>query len=198
MALVNHKKIQEGMILHIREVLDGLLSEMPSEIGSLPSVIKSHTKSIRPDFPYIIVEKLTSLRGAGDNAWLRTEYLDEETKELRYRHEHRVGLSITCYGEDSDNILNMLRVSIVDDRLRAKVNKQTDAVFLQYSDIGEKPMFIETDFIEGSEMDVFFTAISDWAPLGRGVAVIESVEVSGNYRISDLTTEITVSNKITI
>jgi hypothetical protein len=165
---------------------------MPSAFGSLPSVIQDRVKAPRPDFPYVVVDKMTSLRGAGDGGWLRNTYTDEND-QVHYVHEHRVGMNITCYGEDADSILNLLRVSVVDDWIRKDLNSKTGAIFCSYSDIGEKPLFIETDFIDGAEMDVFFTAISDWtSPLGS--SVIKSVEVSGTYEISDITTEIVVDS----
>ena len=190
MALVNQSSIQAGLIDHIRGVLDGHLSEMPSALGSMPSVIKARTIAPRPDFPYVVVDRISSLRGAGDGSWLRDSYIDEETGEVWYKHESRVGMNITCYGENSDGILNQLRVSAVDDLVRADLNSKTGQTFTSYTDITEKPMFIETDYIDGSEMDVFFTAISEWTPVGRGSSVIKSIEVSGNYEDSEATTEI--------
>ena len=189
--LVNQKKIQEGLIQYTQKVLDGLLSEMPSQLGSLPSVIKDRTNGPRPDYPYVVVDRTYTLKGAGDSSWLRNQYINDDG-QIVYVHEHRVGVNITCYGEDADIILSQLQVSFVDDYFRNQLNKMTDAVFQICSDISENPQFLNTDYIDGAEMDVYFTAVSEWSPIGRVGSCIDRVEVTGDYEVSEMTSEIIV------
>ncbi len=190
--LTNHKQIENGLIKHIREVLDGLLSEMPSELGSMPSVIKDRSKAPRPNFPYIVVDNVKSAKQGG--SWLRDQYIDN-VNVVHYKSEQRVTVKIRCYGEDPFGILNQLRVFSTDDRIRANLNNETGATFQYYTDISERPMFIETDFIDGAQMEVFFVAVSDWA--NPYSSTIESVELTGNYQDSEESSDIVVIPEIT-
>lgn len=191
MALVNPKEIQEGLILHIQKILDGHLSEMPSVLGSQPSVIKDRVKAPRPNFPYVVVDRAANQKASG-GGWLTEQTVDESDRVI-YKSEQRLVVNITCYGADSDYILNLLRVSIVDDLIRWDLNTETKATFQYYTDISEKPQFIETDFVDGAEMDAIFLAISEWTP-ALGSSIIEQVEVNGSYEISEETTEVVITS----
>lgn len=195
MALINQREVQEGLIAHVREILDGKLSEMGSAIGAFPSVIKERSDAPRPNLPYVVIGRESSPRGAGDNSWLRHEYIDQATGQIWYRQEHRIVMTITCYGEDSDYLLNYLRVSAVDDFIRKSLNDLTQTTFLRYSDIEDTTTFSETNFIEGSTMDAIFTAVSDWTPTGRGSSVIEQINTASSYTGSNITTEMVVTTQ---
>lgn len=192
MALVDHKTVMDGLIEYIREQLDGKLSEMPTPFGSMPSVIKDRAKSPRPDFPYIVVDRTASMKEEG--SWLR--YVDVTSDDIvQFESEQRIPISITCYGENADNILNALRQSFLWDFNRYALNAKSKATFQYCSDISDKPLFMETDFIDGAEMQVFFLALSVYEVAG---SVIETVEVTGIYKDgtgdeSPIVTEFTIS-----
>ena len=194
MPLLNLTQIQEGVIGHAMFMLEGQLSEMKTATGTIPAVIKDRINAPRPDFPYVVVDKTAIPRGAGDNSWLRNEEVNQDTGEVWYTQETQVQLDITCYGENSDAILNYLRSSIVDDIYRKDLNDRTGQTFVRYTDIQDKPIFIETNFIDGATMTMFITAVNEWTPKGRGSSVIEGVGTNGNYTESSLTTDLVVTN----
>lgn len=192
MALVDHKQVMDGLIDYIREQLSGQLSEMPTAFGSMPSVIRDRAKSPRPDFPYIVVDRLASSKE--DGSWLR--HMNVTTDDIvQFESEQRIPISITCYGENSDNILNALRQSFLWDLNRFTLNEKTNSTFQYCSDISDKPLFMETDFIDGAEMQVDFLAVSVYEVAG---SVIETVEVTGIFKDgtgdeSPIVTEFTIS-----
>lgn len=176
MALVDHKRIMDGIIKYCREILDGQLSEMPTVFGSMPSVIADRSKSPRPDFPYIVVDRKNS--NQEQTGWaknIRTDINDI----THFESEQRISINVTCFGENADNILNHLRQSFLWDFNRYSLNNETDAYFQFCSDISEKPLFMETDFVDGAEMDIIFLAVSDFEVAN---SVIETVEVKGQFK----------------
>lgn len=189
MALVDHEKIMDGLITYSRDILKGNLSEMPTAFGSMPSVIRDRIKAPRPDFPYIVVDRQNSLKEG--EAWLRNVRTDTEDT-LHFVSEQRVTVNVSCYGENADNILNKLRQSLLWDMNRFTLNERTSATFQFCSDVSEKPLFMETDFIDGAEMQIFFVALSD---LEIENAVIDTVVVDGQYHgtPNPIYTEITIS-----
>lgn len=189
MALVDHEKIMDGLIDYTRAILRNDLSEMPTAFGSIPSVIRDRIKAPRPDFPYIVVDRQNSLKEG--EAWLRNIRTDTEDT-LHFVSEQRVMVNVSCYGENADNILNKLRQSLLWDMNRFTLNDKTSATFQFCSDISEKPIFMETDFMDGAEMQIFFVALSD---LEVENAVIETVVIDGQYHgtSNPIYTELTIS-----
>lgn len=192
MPLVDHKTITDGLIDYIREQLSGILSEMPTTFGSMPSVIRDRAKSPRPSFPYIVVDRTSSFMEEG--SWIRHVEVTEDDI-VQFESEQRIPITISCYGENADNILNTLRQSFLWDFNRVSVNARTNATFQYCSDISDKPLFMETDFIDGAEMQVYFLAISVYEVAG---SVIETVEVTGIYKDgtgdeTPIVTELTIS-----
>lgn len=180
MPVVNHSEVMTGLIKYIRMAVGDRLSTMKTKDGVLPSVIRDRAKAPRNDFPYIVVDRVTSAKTQG--AWLRhqeVKQLDINDYEVSYKTEQTLGFSITCYGEDSDDILNYLRINSVDDVTRSTLNELTGAVFQYFTDTNENPIFIETDFADGAVIDCYFTAVSEWTPPQS--SIIEVVEGTGQY-----------------
>lgn len=185
MPLVKPSDVRSGLIKQIRVLVGDRLSTLPNRTDDLPlaSVIRDRAKGPRPDFPYIVVDSTTSDKAGG--AWLRDEsniLVDDEYK-VTYKTEQTLSLTITCYGIDADDILNQLRVSLVDGIVRNDLNAETGAVFQHFSGIDDLPIFIETDFIDGCTMDATFTAVSEWSPTVS--SVIETVTGSASFDAQD-------------
>lgn len=182
MTVVNHSTVGTGLIKYIAETVGDKLSTLKVKKGAtpLPAVIQDRVKGPRPDFPYIVVDRITSAKT--QNSWLRHEEAIETSPgvyEVNYKSEQTLGFTVTCYGKDADDILNHLRISSVDDYARASLNALTGAVFQNFTNTNENPIFIETDFVDGAVMDCYFTAISNYIPPKS--SVIEVVKSTGQY-----------------
>lgn len=182
MALITHKTIQNGFVKAIRGLVGDNLSDLPTPDGlrSLKAVIKDRVKGPRPQFPYIVVDTLSTGKTGG--SWLRHVGSTEvEAGVFRpvYRSEKTVTIGITCYGEDSFDILTNLEVFSTEDFGRAFINEETGAVFQTFSSISENPIYIETDFVDGCYMSATFTAVSEYVPAAG--EVIEAVDYTGTF-----------------
>lgn len=193
MAIINHSSVMTGLIQMIRLVVGYRLATLPSPPGSeelLSAVIRDRAKGPRPDFPYIVVDRQTSAKTGG--AWLRDQYVNSSGK-VTYKTEQTLNFTITCIGSDADDILNELRISLIDDINRIQMLTLTGAVFQDCTEATEKPTFIETDFVDGSEMDIYFTAVSEWSPVDS--SIIETVTGKGEYMEAD---KLTVTKQIIV
>lgn len=166
MALITHRTVQSGFIKAIRALVGDSLADLPvSSGGPLKAVIKDRVKGPRPQFPYIVVDILST--GKTEGSWLRYAGVTEVSAGVFkpfYRSEKTITIGLTCYGEDSHDILTNLEVISVDDFSRDFINSESGAIFQTFSEISENPIFIETDFIDGHTMTATFTAVSEYVP----------------------------------
>lgn len=192
MAAINHTQIHSGIIQYIQSLPLGLSSLKDSVGDSIPAVIKSRQKIPRPPFPYIVVDFTESV--PLDGSWLRDVYVDDDDV-IHYVSEHTFIANITCYGEMATTILYTIQQYLLDDVQRATLRTLTgnNAVYQKMSNIGEKPLFIETDFIDGAEMDTYFTVISDTSNPDAVNTIISTVEVEGKYYSADDEAEVSTS-----
>lgn len=179
MAIIKPRCIQEGAISYIRDVVGYRLSTIqnPNKTSSMRAVIKSRANGIRPNYPYITVGVITTGKESG--AWLRHEYVDEATDRPVYISEQEVVLQIRCVGDDAEDILTELRINTLGDISRANLNEEAQATFQDFSVISDRPYFENTDFVDGAETFITFTAVSTWCPVSG--SVIENINVDGEY-----------------
>jgi len=167
MPLANFDDIQNGLIKHIRAVIGSDLSTLtvPTGADPLAAVIKDRTEGPRPDYPYVLVDRASSVKT--QEAWLRHQEVvetSEDVFEVSYKTEQTLTVNITCYGDFADDLLNKLRISGNDVILRTALNEATGAVFQYYSDTDRTPIYLETDFVDAASIDAYFTVVSDWIP----------------------------------
>lgn len=175
MSIINPDRVSEGLIEVIRGQIGSLLADMPSEDPENPlkAVIKDIQGGIRPDYPYIVV----SVEDSSKDGWLRhvAAGSDDETHILT---EQDLLLRITCYGDESTNILNTLRIISNDSWSRVDMNRETSTTFVGYSDIYREPVYLETDFVNTAYMFINLTAVSDYT---TSAGLIETVTGEGTY-----------------
>lgn len=177
MSIVNTDDVASGLIRSIREQVGYLLSDLPSQDPQNPlkAVIKDIQSGPRPDYPYIVVSIEENNEESG--GWLRhvTAGQDDETHIVT---EQSISLRVTCYGESASSILNVLRISCLDDWNRASMNQESGATFVDYSDIFRQPTYLETDFVNTAYLIATFTAVSDFT---TSAGLIETVTGEGRY-----------------
>jgi len=149
--------VQEGFIEHIKLVLDAYVAVYPS-ISSISYAIKDRQGGTNPIYPYIVVEKITT---ANSGSWLRDTFVEDG--KVYYVSEQKLTLSVSCYGDESDDILNILKNVVNDDIVRLKLNELTGARFQYYEEIEDSPKYLNTDFIQGSTVEGYFTMLTKFA-----------------------------------
>lgn len=177
MAITTNLQIQEGLIEHLNILLDAYATAN-LDFPVVTNVIKDRQGGARPNYPYIVVEKASTANEAG-GAWLREQYVDENDV-VTYISEQKVFIKVTCYGEDSIDILNIVRALAVDDLIRYELNNLTGAKFQYYTEVEDTPEFLETDFIQASTISCYFnmlTELKQFAPFET--STIEAVEGYG-------------------
>lgn len=184
MQLVDYSQIQGGVISYLQTLPLGLSTLPTAGGGTLPSVIKDRQKMPRPPFPYIVVDMELSVPEGGTN--LRDVYVDE-SDVVHYVSEHTVTAVISCYGDTALPILHTVQQYLLVDQERNKLRNYTgsDAVYQRMTEVTDKPLFLETDHIDGAEMSIIFTVVADFFNPDAEYSIISTVEATGTYFTPD-------------
>jgi hypothetical protein len=185
MSIISDEEVLAGFVKSIRvqvgDELSTLLNAVDSLGNPLKAVIQDIQDGVRPEYPFIVVNLVTTDEDA--NSWLRSEYIDENDV-VHYVTDERIKLKVTCYGGNSSTILKKLRIYSLSDDIRTSMDELTQATFVDYTDIKRKPEFLSTDFINTSTMTAIFAVTNDWYSSTSG-GIIEVVTGEASYLNSE-------------
>mgnify|MGYP000557258286 CR=1 FL=1 len=170
MSSIDYEESLSGLVKSVRSQVGHLLSDLQdSDDGngnSIKAVIQDIQDGVRPEYPYIVITHDYNDDASG--SWKRHSYIDDQD-DLHILSEEELRFNVTCYGDNSVNVLKALRTYALDDYTRAQMNISVNGVFTDYTAITRKPVYLSTDFINTATMTALFTSVSDTVITGGGV-----------------------------
>lgn len=168
-------RIRRELIKNIRTIVGESLSTLPN--SELKAVIRDRAKGVRPDYPFITVDYKNNNKSV--NSFLKYTYYDETAEQQVYITEQRNTLCIKCFGEQSHNILNDLRTRMQLYVFRHKLNADTGATFVRFTDVEDNPEFLSTDFVDGAKMYCIMDSETEYRPAMDTVKNITQIDSTG-------------------
>lgn len=148
MAIQEFEEVRTGLVKFLAMAVGDQLSTLG--FTEMPSILKDRTKGPRPEYPYLVVDKI-SVDKEHDDGWLLNAVTNSKGITT-YTNEQRVTCKVHCYDNNNraHHILNLFRSYTVDEGVRYILNTLSGSTYQHVTGSIDASIFVDTDYVDGS------------------------------------------------
>jgi hypothetical protein len=161
-------------------VRDAVGTDLSFIAGTYPAVIIARPDTPKPDYPYVVVDTLSTQQ---ENGWLYNSYANENDF-LTYETNYEVLFQFRVYGGDSISIANKLEGYFRLNRVLDEFTTDTGGNIVNTNPIQSLPELLADKYVESASFTLVMN-ITDTFVDDSEECVIENVHLDGELAVGE-------------
>lgn len=139
------------------------LSEIPTQTGTLPSIIFARDTNTKPDYPYITIDSVTAVKSGGRT--LRRYYKEDDGDGVEGEATDvlwNATLNIKAYGTEAYDILQQLDQGLEFSWVREALRRSVNIGILEQQQVQKVPALLATEYSDDAVLPIIINYITTY------------------------------------